>query len=125
MNWLLLSWALTTSFLPANVQAVFTPLGNSTVIATPGSFSAEIELSAEAYNHLRVWGSVETFAFFNAAVVRFNPFEADYIVGAALFSKGIEAGVKLECWHGVQCDQPRAWYGTMSTAIYLKLSGHS
>ena len=125
MNWLILSWALTTAYLPVNTQAIYAPTGPSLGLANPGALSAELEQSAEDWGHVRAWGSVETFANFNAQIPRFIPFESVYIVGAALFANGVEAGVKLECSHGIESGPARPWYGAMSTAIYLKLSGRS
>jgi hypothetical protein len=125
VNWLVLSWALTAAWLPLNKQCLY----DQAVIVSlnhSGAYSAKLELSADALDHLRAWGSVETFESANPIYSDFNPFAADYVAGVAIYARGIELGLRHECDHGVESRQSFSpWLGLEQTSVYLKLSGSS
>ena len=126
MNWLILSWALTASWIPLDNQSIVQqkPVAN-TVINSSGCYSISLEARAEIMNHLKIWGEVETYEKINPDTkLSFMPFRADYLVGIALYAKGIELGISHECDHGVESQSFYVpWYYLTQTRVYVKISG--
>jgi hypothetical protein len=126
MNWLILSWALTMSWLPTDIQTIIQyPTGDHPIIESSGCYSINLEARADILKHMKIWGNVETYEKTNPDIIlSFKPFRADYIVGMALYDKNIEAGIMHECDHGVESSQKfDPWYGLVQTRIYIKISG--
>jgi hypothetical protein len=126
MNWIVLAWALTTSYLPVNTQAIVYPTGLDAVGALD-SFSVKMEVSARAFNHLRAWGSMEAYESATENLwLGFKPYRSDFIAGIAIYSKGIELGMTHECDHGIESDVGyEPWFWGSRMAIYLRLSGET
>jgi hypothetical protein len=124
-SWIVLSWALTVGWLPSSGVAIV-DTNNSTAIVNQNTFSSKFEISAEAINHIRVWGSAETRESFDnsGTLGLFNPYEAYYRFGTAIYSKGIEVGIEHECAHGIEAGYTnRPWLWSGYTNIYVKVSG--
>jgi hypothetical protein len=128
MQWLVLSWALTCGYLPSSQSAVVFPGTHANVYSIDyrDTFSTKFEVSAEALNHLRIWGSAETRENISANIGLgfFSPYQAYYIGGISLYAKGIEIGISHECDHGISSDVLASpWLGGGSTEIFVKISG--
>jgi hypothetical protein len=124
LSWLVLSWALTLGWLPTSGR-VFVGLPGDPGLLYQDTYSTKFELSAEALNHLRVWGSVETLEGADG-IASFMPYEAYYRAGAALYARGFEVGIEHECDHGIEASyQDNPWYWGGYTEIYIKISGRT
>ena len=125
MNWLILSWALTASWLPSNNQGIAQqPVVSSQYVDSDGCFATKFEVQADVLSHTKLWASVETYETKDVASVGFLPFRADYVAGVALYAKGIELGVRHECDHGVEWSGSFVpWYWLNQTEVYVKISG--
>jgi hypothetical protein len=84
---------------------------------------ADIAVRAELFQHIRLWGSVETYMTPNS-ILSYNPYRSDYVIGAAAYFGPFELGVRHECDHGVsKATEWRPYYMKTETQIYLSISG--
>jgi hypothetical protein len=125
-SWLVLSWALTVGYVPAQYEILTSPLNTDTVenlrsglIAT----SAELGVNAEILKHFRLSASCETYQYLMPELFGFAPYRADYVFGAAIFADNIELGLRHECDHGVNSGPIEGHYASLETQFYLKISG--
>ena len=132
MNWIILGWALTFGYMPANTQAIINQnryYGQDSFIDNSNSYAIKLELSADILGHLKIWGSDETYMksdFSHIEYGAFSPSEAHYRIGAYLYAKGIEVGIEHECDHGIEASYDiKPWYWGGYTEVYIKLSGSS
>jgi hypothetical protein len=128
MQWLVLSWALTCGFVPANQQNVYeavympalqayqqTTLGQ---INNTGSLTTEVALSAEGWGHVRLSGSIETLQH------EFSVYKANYIMGVAYFTKHLEFGMNYMTSSAFPAVTPGVpWLEDSETRFYFRLSG--
>jgi hypothetical protein len=104
-----ISWALSFGLVPLQTDNV----QKSSVVIEKCATFAELEVSAIAWDCLRVFGSVETYQFFQGENFTFSPYRADYIFGAEfIFNENIRIGVDHEC------DHPVASGAYLNTGIY-------
>ena len=125
MTWLILLWSLSVGYIPLDSKAVVNPdVGQLTSFHT-NAISTELSVTAEVLKHLRFFAGVETLAI-PQSYTSYVPFEAYYTIGASLYTKNLELGIKHECDHGVESSVTSLpWYGSNSTEVYLKLTAQS
>jgi hypothetical protein len=127
MQWLVLSWALTCGWLPMSATSIVYPGDTIYGIGGANAISTKMELTAEAWNHLRAWSSIETREVLQPSdfsLGLFSPYEAYFIAGMALYANNIEIGISHECDHGIETTLDLApWISNGQTEIYIKLSG--
>jgi hypothetical protein len=125
MGWIVLSWALTVGSVPQQYQEINFIPNNNIQTAYPSTM-AEVELSAEILNHLKLWGSVKTFQYLHLNEMYCSPYRSDYAVGISIYNKIMEIGIRHECDHPVIYEQNQlGLYGMMTTEIYIKLRGYT
>jgi hypothetical protein len=129
MQWLVLSWALTVGWLPLDATGIVNPAVKNgiTGVANYDAISTKFELQADAFNHFKVFGSIETRETFDtspSAAGMFSPYESYFIAGAAFYAKGIEFRISHECDHGMEnTDTFVPWVSSGSTTVSMKISG--
>ena len=121
MNWIILAWALTVSYVPDLADHIYDQR-NVSGVDFYDCFAANLDVEARLWGHVRIYGSVETYMMYDSGF-SFLPFRADYRAGAALYADGVELGVWHECDHGVNfTNRWYPWYGSDQTQVYLKIS---
>lgn len=117
MNWLILSCALTIGYLPTNATAI-----NNYRVEASECFEQTVYVNATAFDHISLWGSIETYDF-NFTGLQFFPFRSDYSVGFELYDKNIAIGIMHECDHPV-IFQPFQFQGLSAniTEAYIRFS---
>ena len=125
MNWIIFSWALSVAWMPLNDQSFIQNLpAVSLVMDYANGFSATLETRVDIASHIKAWTSVETYETPDGMFPYFNPYRGDYVIGAAIYSKGIEVGVRHECDHGIESHYVFIpYYSFDQTKIYVKISG--
>ena len=130
LSWLMVSWAFTFGYLPCDGSTIVEP-SNAIYgqVFHEDAIATKFELSAEAFNHLRISSSIETREVYNGQVSSlgaFSPYEGYFKLGAAFYGKSWEVGISHECDHGIQASNvPSAWLWAGNTELYIKLSGKS
>lgn len=128
MQWMILSWALTCGWLPASSDAIVYPGYNLFQIYHIDSISTKFEINADAWNHVRLWGSMETRESFTGGFISgaFAPYEGYFIAGAAIHVPGFEIGISHECDHGIDFTfSATPWISSGNTEVYVKISGRT
>jgi hypothetical protein len=121
---------LTCAFLSADRVSISNPAtGAYAYIGKDNAIATTLSLSAYALGHIRIDTSIET----HETIVKdasingmFQPYEAYFRLGAAIYTKNIEVGILHECDHGIEtAGRPEPFLGGGFTSIYVKLSGET
>jgi hypothetical protein len=123
MTWLILSWFLTVGVLPE--QYGYIDFGDDllSLAATETTYTTELGLRAEAFDCLRAWGSANVYEYHREGLA-FQPFRADFTIGAAVYWGPLELSIEHECDHPVVFERgnyPQVM--VVETAVKLALTG--
>lgn len=120
---LVFSWFIMLGYVPDHVDSIYEGLRVKSVESNK-SFVTTLGVEASIFEHMKLWGSVETYEYSTGDSAYFLPYRSDYMFGAAIYADGVEIGVKHECDHGVEYTNiPLPWYGSYETQVYLKIGG--
>lgn len=121
MNWLVLSFALASGFVSGyDATVIDAGVGYELTVPSDAVF-VDMSIEATILSHVRLWGNAETYMT-PIGIASFNPYRADYGIGAALYWGIFEIGVKHECDHGVSARVWRPYYASGETQVYIKIS---
>jgi hypothetical protein len=92
---------------------------------TSGCLEQTIGLDFTAYDHIRLWTTLETYDTPSSDEPGFNPFRSDYSVGLEFTSKNFVAGIKHNCDHPViwNWGNQKLGYGEQATELYVTVKG--
>ena len=97
MNWLVLGWFITCSFVPQN-ESMIKDYKNEAFIEYNNSYENVLGLSLTAFDAFKIWTELDTYAIQNNAL-SYSPFQSNYRVGASISIDPFIVEINHECIH--------------------------
>jgi len=122
MNWLVLGWFITCSFVPQN-QAVLKDYNGTAYIETSGSYENVLGLSLTTFDVFKIWTELDTYAVENS-ILSYSPFQSNYRIGAAMIVDPFIIEINHECIHPTLSDLSGRKVGYLSNTTKLSITMH-
>ena len=123
MNWLVLGWFVTCSFVPQNESLVKDSI-RTAFVENNNSYESVVGLSLTAFDIFKIWTELDTYVDMNN-IISYSPYQSNYRAGAAIAIDPFIIEISHECIHPTisHLDIPIMGYMANSTKISVTMHG--